>query len=140
MSEKSTESRVVDLDLVADALRVALLAEPGLLRLEPTIRSTLTRLKVSSSKAFHQRLRPDSAEPTVSSSDGLILTLADGVLNLQIDIATDISHQALGLAEKLQAIAAETIQRSGLTVGRIDLTILSIEGAPAFADAERPDL
>jgi hypothetical protein len=130
MSENPIAWRLVDLDLVADTLRTALLAEPGLLRLEPTIRSTLTRLKVSSSRAFQQRVRPDSGEPTTSSSDGLILTMTDGVLNVQIDITTDIEHQALTVAERIQATAAEIIQRSGLTVGTIDLTILAIEGTP----------
>ncbi|RJT74884.1 hypothetical protein D6T63_18370 [Arthrobacter cheniae] len=138
MSEKPTETRVVDLDLIAGTLRAALLAEPGLLRLEPTIRSTLTRLKVSSSKAFHQRLRPANADPTVASSDGLILTLTDGVLNMQIDIATDISHQALNVAEKLQVVAAKVTEQSGLTIGKIDLTILSIEGAAERTENPSP--
>lgn len=130
MSEPPLESRIVDLTLVTETLRASLIAQPGLLRLEPTVRSALKRLKISSVNALHQTLRPESAGPDVATSDGLVLSLVDGVLNAQIDIATDIGYPALGLAERLQAVAAETIQRSGLTVGTIDVTILSIEGAP----------
>lgn len=127
MSDQPIEARIVDLDTVAETLRTTLMAQPGLLRLEPTVRSTLKRLKISSVNALHQKLRPESTEPDVSTSDGMILSLTDGVLNAHIDIAAEIGHSALGLAEQLQAIAAETIQRSGLTVGKIDITILSIE-------------
>ena len=131
MSDQPLEARIVDLHLVAETLRTTLQAQPGLLRLEPTVRSTLKRLKISSVNAIHPTFRPDSAEPNVGASDGLILSLTDGILNAHIDIATEIGHPALGLAEQLQAIAAETIQRSGLTVGKIDITILSIEGPPS---------
>lgn len=127
MSDQPIEARIVDLETVAETLRTTLMAQPGLLRLEPTVRSTLKRFKISSVNALHQTLRPESTEPDVSTSDGMILSLTDGVLNAHIDIAAEIGHSALGLAEQLQAITAETIQRSGLTVGKIDITILSIE-------------
>lgn len=129
-SNQPLEPRIVDLDTIAEALKTALTAQPGLIRLEPTVRSVLKRIKLASVNAVHHNLRPDSPDPTASARDGLILSLTDGVLNVHIDIAADIVHPALNLAETLQHIAAETIQSSGLTVGRIDVTILSIEANP----------
>lgn len=137
LKTRIVDGRLVDPDSVADTLRATLTAQPGLLRLEPTVRSALKRLKISSVNALHQTLRPNSVDPTVSSSDGLVLSLTDGVLNAHIDIATDIGHPALGLATTIQALAAEIVQRSGLTVGKIDVTILSIEGPPEGAPVER---
>lgn len=136
MSEQPLDARIVDLESISESLRTTLMTQTGLLRLEPTVRSTLKRLKISSVSALHQSLRPDSGAPSVVTSDGLVLSLADGVLNAQIDIATDIAYPALGLAERLQAVTADVIQRSGLTLGAINITILSIEGSP---DPAHPD-
>ncbi|MHA7145575.1 hypothetical protein ACX80U_12750 [Arthrobacter sp. TmT3-37] len=124
------DARVVDLDLVAENLRTMLLAEPGLLRLEPTVRSTLQRLKLASVAVVQQTFATSLDDPTVSVTDGLTLTLAGSVVNAHLDIATDLTHPALALSEKLQELTADTIERSGLLVGTINVTILSIEGTP----------
>ncbi|MGV0111771.1 hypothetical protein [Arthrobacter sp. CP30] len=129
-SDQALDARIVDLDLIAENLRTALLAQPGLLRLEPTVRSTIQRLKLASVAVVQQTFAKNLDDPSVSVTDGLTLTLAGTVVNAHIDIATDIAHPALALSEKLQELTADTIERSGLLVGTIDITILSIEGTP----------
>lgn len=131
ISDQPIEARVVDLEAMADMITESLRNQAGLVRLEPTVRSVIKRLKIASVNSIHQNLRSTSPDPTVATRDGLILSLTNGVVNLHIDIATDIGHPALGLAEELQAVAAETIQRGGLTVGHINVTILAIEGTPS---------
>ena len=138
MSDQPLQARVVDLDLVAEQLRSALLTEPGLLRLEPTVRSTVQRLKLMSVAVFQQTFRSEGEEPSVSVTDGLTLSLAGNTVNAHLDIATDVAHPALALSKRLQSITAETIKRNGLTAGTIDVTILSIEGTPRPRPAGAP--
>ncbi|MBG6225392.1 hypothetical protein IWX63_001964 [Arthrobacter sp. CAN_A2] len=129
-SEHPSQARVVDLDSIAGTLSRVLGAHPGVVRLEPTMRSVMSRWKIASVNQLHKTLRPDTASPTVATRDGLILSLTDGVLNVHIDVATNIGKPALGLAREVQDIAANLVQSSGLAVGRIDVTILAIEGTP----------
>ncbi|WP_043442263.1 hypothetical protein [Arthrobacter sp. L77] len=129
-SEHPSQARVVDLDSIADTLGSTIVAHPGVVRLEPTVRSVMTRWKVASVNQLHRTLRSDTASPTVATRDGLVLSLTDGVLDIHIDVATNIARPALGLAREVQDIAAHLIQSSGLTVGRVDVTILAIEGTP----------
>lgn len=131
MSDQPLESRIVNLETIADLLTRELTGEPGLVRLEPTVRSVMKHLKIASLNTLHQTLQQASPDLTVATRDGLILSMSDGVLNVHIDIATDLGHPALGLAERLQAKAAETVRHGGLTVGHIDVTILAIEGGTA---------
>lgn len=130
MSDPSVDARVPDLDPVVEQLRSVLLAEPGLVRLEPTVRSTVQRLKLTPVALFQQTFGADGEEPVVSVTDGLTLSLTGSTVNVHIDIATDVDHPALTLSRKLQVLAATTLERHGLAVGTIDVTILSIEEAP----------
>ncbi|WP_298252123.1 hypothetical protein [uncultured Arthrobacter sp.] len=139
MSDEPAEATVVDLASVTRTLRTALLEQPGILRLEPTVHSTLTRLRASAVDSVQRRLRSEDDGPQHASSDGLALSLADGLLTVQIDIATDIGHSALTLAETAQTLAARTIERSGFTVGSVAVTILSIEGGSAPAERPAPE-
>lgn len=117
-------ARTVDLDVLADSLVRDLGHEPGLVRLEPTIRSVIKKFKIPSLLPAQQR---PLQETGTTSRDGLVLTLVEGVVNVQADIATDVEHRALGIAESIQHRIADSIRRSGLTAGEIDITILAIE-------------
>ena len=130
-SEQPFHARVVDLDSIADTLSTTLGSHPGVVRLEPTMRSVMTRWKVASVGQLHRALRPETLPPTVATRDGLVLSLTDGVLNLHIELTTNISKSALGLARETQEVAVEVIRASGLAVGHVDITILAIEGTPA---------
>ncbi|WP_104165959.1 hypothetical protein [Arthrobacter sp. SX1312] len=130
-SEQPFHARVVDLDSIADTLGTALGRHPGVVRLEPTMRSVLTRWKVASVSQLHRNVRPDTPPPAVATRDGLVLSLTDGVLDLHVELATNISRPALDLAREVQEVAVDVIRASGLAVGHVDVTILAIEGTPA---------
>ncbi|WP_394253230.1 hypothetical protein [Arthrobacter pityocampae] len=129
--EQPLDARIVDLDSIADTLSTTLGSHPGVIRLEPTMRSAMTRWKVASVEHLHRNLRHGTPSPTVAIRDGLVLSFTDNVLTLDMDLATSISSPALGLARETQEVAAEVIRASGLSVGHINVTILAIEGAPA---------
>lgn len=129
-SEQPLQAQVTDLDALADALGAALAGHPGVVRLEPTVRSVVDRWTPAALDRLHRELRPAASPPAVTR-DGLVLTLTDAVLEVQVDIATDLNGSALGLAREAQDLAAALVRAHGLTVGRVDVTILAIEGAPA---------
>ncbi|WP_434995185.1 hypothetical protein [Arthrobacter sp. Ld5] len=126
-SEQHRPAQVADLDSLADAISAALVDHPGVVRLEPTVRSLIDRWTPEAFDQIHRSLRPAGSPPVVAR-DGLILTLADGVLDLKIDVATDISRSALDLAREAQEVAARLIRAEGIAVGRVDVSILAIEG------------
>lgn len=129
ISDQPLDARVVTLDVLADALTAALLSEPGLLRLEPTVRSVMQKFKITS-RLLRQDTGNGTGEPAMATRDGLQITAAGGAVHVQADIATAFEHRALGLAERAQEVIAETIRRSGLEVGAVDVTILAIEASP----------
>jgi hypothetical protein len=125
-SEQPLQTQAADLDTLADALSTALTAHPGVVRLEPTLRSVINRWTPAAIDDLQKTLRP-AAQPSSVTRDGLILSLTDTGLNLQIDLATDIRQSALELARQAQALAARLIEATGLTIGYINVTILAIE-------------
>ncbi|KNH23064.1 hypothetical protein ACU18_00405 [Arthrobacter sp. ZBG10] len=129
ISDQPLDARVVNLDVLADALTAALLSQPGLLRLEPTVRSVMQKFKITS-KVLRQDTEAAGGQTSTATRDGLHITVDDGLVHVQADIATAIDHRALGLAEHAQEIIADTIRRNGLRVGGVDVTILAIEASP----------
>ncbi|WP_208739477.1 hypothetical protein [Arthrobacter agilis] len=127
-SDQSLRASAVDLEALADTLSDALAAHPGVVRLEPTVRSVIDRWTPAAIDQMHRTLRP-AARPPVVARDGLVLSMTDLVLTLQIDLATDIRRSALELAQEAQDLAGRLVQDAGLTIGSIDVTILAIEGA-----------
>lgn len=127
MSERPIIARPVNHETLADALSQALLDVPGVLRLEPTLKSTLARLRNASTHSLHKVTKTEEA--ATAARDGLHLTITGGVVNLIVELATDISHSAVTTAGKVQQRAAQTIEQAGLRAGTIDITILSVEGA-----------
>ncbi|MBE0009630.1 hypothetical protein DXT87_07475 [Arthrobacter sp. AET 35A] len=121
-------AQVADLDALADSLTSELMEQPGLLRLEPTVKSMIRKFKVGLVAPTQSGSRAAASAPSTVTRDGLVLSVADDRVHVSADIATDVEHRALGLAEQLQALIAWRIQDSGLTPGEIDITILAIEG------------
>ena len=128
-SEQPRQLPAMDLDTLADGISAALVGLPGMVRLEPTVRSVIDRWTPAAVDQLHRTLRPGDSPPVVAR-DGLLLTLSNDVLDLQIDVATDINRSALGLAREAQDVAARFISAAGITVGRVDVTILAVEGTP----------
>ncbi|WP_026531470.1 hypothetical protein [Arthrobacter sp. H41] len=131
--ESPVEPRLVDLEAVADNLSAALAQLPGILRLEPTVKSMMNRLRALSLNSLHRTTGSGWQEPRVVARDGLLLSAAGEILNVQIDVATDVAHPAVEVAETAQKRAAEIIRKAGLQVGSINVTILAIEGSPTPA-------
>lgn len=126
MSEQPIDSRPVDNDALADMLSRALQDLPGVVRLEPTLKSTITRFRSASVQGLQKMLKAEAVTAGVGR-DGLHFRVTNGVVDLLVDVATDISHSAVSTAQAVQQCAAETINRAGLRPGIIDITILSIE-------------
>lgn len=135
ISDEPLDAQVVDLNVLADTLTSALAGEPGLLRLEPTVRSLMNRVKSASTSSLRSSPRPSSKQPAVAIRDGLVLSLSEGLVNVNADIATNIEFQALTVAANLQRAIAQLIQRSGHTVGTINVTILAVEGMGGLAES-----
>lgn len=128
MSDQPLVAQVADLDTLADSLTSELLEQPGLLRLEPTVKSMIRKFKMGIVAPTQPGARASGNAPLTVARDGLALSIVDDRVHVSADIATDVGHRALGLAEQLQALIAQRIRDSGLTPGEIDITILAIEG------------
>lgn len=126
MSDQPASGRPVDHETVAEMLERALMELPGVLRLEPTLKSTLTRVRSLSHRGVQKLIR-SGAEAASTGRDGIHLRIDDGVAQLTIELATDISHSSVETAKTVQRVAAETIERAGLQPGSVDVSILSIE-------------
>lgn len=128
MPDQPLAVQVADLDALADSLTSELMEQPGLLRLEPTVKSMIRKFKLGVVAPTQPGSGSSVGEPSAVTRDGLVLSVADDRVYVSADIATDIDHRALGLAEQLQLLIAQRIRDSGLTPGEIDITILAIEG------------
>lgn len=126
ISEQPVDARVANLDVLAESLTAALLSQPGVLRLEPTVRSVMQKFKITS-RLVRQEAEGGDGEPVTATRDGLQISITAGRVHVQVDIATAVEHRALALAEQAQDLIADTIRTSGLRVGGVDVTILAIE-------------
>ncbi len=133
MSEPPLEARLIRSHLIADLAARTALDTPGVLRLEPTLRNLLTHL----GKGTIQNLRRTDTRTTPARHDGVFVTVHNGIADVQLDIATDIAFAALNVAQAVREQIARTISHSGLTPGRIDISVLAIEHPPT-ATAARP--
>lgn len=128
MPEQPTTGRPVDHEILAEMLERSLSELPGVIRLEPTLKSTLMRMGSASRRSAQKWFSPDGR--TVSTGrDGIHLRIDDGVAHLMIELATDISYSSVETAKAVQQAAVETVERAGLRTGSVDVSILSIEGS-----------
>lgn len=127
MSDHPINARPVNHETLADALSQALLDVPGVLRLEPTLKSTFLRLRNASTHSLHKVTKTEDAG-IAAARDGLHLTITGNEVNLIVELATDIAYSAVTTAEKAQQRATQTIEQAGLRARTIDIAILSIEG------------
>ncbi|WP_026549658.1 hypothetical protein [Arthrobacter sp. Br18] len=133
ISDQPLEPRLIDLDAVADSLSESLLQLPGIVRLEPTVKSMMNRLRALSLNSLHRNTGAVRQEPRMAARDGLLLSASGEILNVQIDIATDVVHPAVEVAQIVQGRTTDIISKAGLQVGSINVTILAIEGSPSPA-------
>ncbi|MET4097699.1 hypothetical protein [Arthrobacter sp. UYCu712] len=134
MSERPLEARLISSDLIADLAARTALDTPGVLRLEPTLKNLLTRLR----KGTIQNLRRADTRTTPGRHDGVFVTVHNGIADVQLDIATDIAFAALSVAQAVREQITRAISHTGLTPGRIDISVLAIEHPPTAAAARPP--
>ncbi len=134
MSDHPLEARLISHHLVADLAARTALDTPGVLRLEPTLKSLLTRLGTGTI----QNLRRTDTRTTPARHDGVFVTVHSGIADVQLQIATDIDFAALNVAQAVREQIALTISHTGLTPGRIDISVLAIEHPPTATAAHPP--
>lgn len=107
-------------------LAAAVLSVPGVLRLEPTLGSSLRRLMPSAPRS------PSSAQQagTATGVDGIIVRRLDqqeGLAQIDVDIATATDAQALHTATAVHHTASDYLSRRGNPRARVNVRVLSIE-------------
>lgn len=140
MPEQPTTGRTIDHETLADMLVRSVSEVPGLLRLEPTLTSTLARLRSTSRESLKRLISSttqsaSTAESASTGRDGIHLRIDNGVVQLKLEIATDIVRSCLHTAAIAQQAAIDTIHHAGLIPEQVDVVILSIETNPASAPA-----
>ena len=115
-----------------DSLAAAVLAIDGVLRLEPTLQSSLRRLMT----ATKQR-RPGPGRPSakVAGSDKITVTHRPGPTgraetHVSVDIATSALAPARQIAHTVREAIVDCLQLNGHRAGVIRVNVLSIEPAP----------
>jgi hypothetical protein len=91
----------------------AVLGHRGVLRLEPTLAGSLQ----------------DHGGPATGAGGGVVLTLDDRVVGVEIDISTRAGHQALRTAAQLRAELPGVVGGFGFTCGRVLINVLGVETA-----------
>lgn len=134
MSDHPLEARLISRRLIADLAARTAIETPGVLRLEPTLKSFLTHLGTGTI----QNLRRTDIRTTPARHDGVFVTVHNGIADVQLDIATDIAFAALNVAQAVREQIARTISHAGLIPGRIDISVLAIEHSPTAAAAHSP--
>jgi uncharacterized alkaline shock family protein YloU len=119
--------RLITAGVIARIIARTARETPGVIRLEPTLKNTLRSLGGATVDSLHPGEKT-SGDP---HPDGISVIIRDGIVDADIDIATDMTRPALDVAHTLQTAVHEGISRTGLTAGNINVTILAIEPATA---------
>jgi hypothetical protein len=123
MPEQPLQGRILTGELIASLAARTALETPGVLRLEPTVQGLLARLGPT---LLHRPRNPGSEEGA-DRHDGVTATVTDGVARVHLDLATDIACTALDVAQAVRQRIRESIARTGLAPGEVDISILAIE-------------
>lgn len=123
MSEQPLQGQVITSQLIASLAARTALDTPGILRLEPTLQAFLAQLGT----AALQNLRNFGSQNGTYRHDSVSATITDGTAHVHLDIATDIAYTALQVAQTVQQRVRENINHTGLTPGKVDVSILAIE-------------
>jgi hypothetical protein len=115
-----------------DSLAAAVLATHGVLRLEPTLQSSLRRLMTATKQ---QLPGPGPLTATVAGSDKITVTHRPGPTGraetqLSVDIATSTIAPARQIARAVRQSIVDCLQLNGHQPGLIHVNVLSIEPSP----------
>lgn len=115
-----------------DALRQsaaeAVLATPGVTKLEPTLRNALSRLHTTATRLTTDRFTTTTAGGTTyTAAEGINITQRDSVIDIHVDIAVTPTQPANLTAHNVQHALTSHITAQQLTPGTITVAILTIE-------------
>lgn len=114
---------VAELRAATDELRTALATTteevPGVVRLEPSLRNALRRLRGTTVLATGLRVR--------SSADGIELHRREDTVDVHVDVVTDLSRPAALTAREVRRALAGVVGDRGLRPGSLTVAVLSIE-------------
>lgn len=98
---------------------LAVLAVPAVLRLEPTLRSTLHRLQGGAN--------PSRAEKATTVADGISLRRNGAVVDVHVDIAVSPQQPADLTAAAVQLALRSYLRSQQLTAGGITVAVRAVE-------------
>ena len=118
---------------LADSLAAAVLATPGVLRLEPTLQSSLRRFMAATTQ--HLPI-PGGPSGKVAGSNEITITHRPGPTRLaetqvSVDIATSPHAPALQIARSVRQSIVDCLQLNRHQPGLIHVNVLSIEPTSA---------
>lgn len=111
--EPSTRPQLAG-DELAGVIADTVLATPGVVRLEPTLSAVGLR-------GLYRNRR----------ADGIQLVTRSGVVEVDINVATNRSHQARAVAEAIRAAVIDLLGSMGLVQGVTTVNVLTIEADSA---------
>ncbi|SDS92258.1 hypothetical protein SAMN04488543_2649 [Friedmanniella luteola] len=103
---------VVADDALSSSLVTAVLATPGVVRLEPTLQAALRRLGGSTGTGATGEVR---------------VTRRGEIVDLSVDVVTEPDAQARRTAEAVRARLRTLLAEQGLQAGSVSVSVLSIE-------------
>lgn len=115
MSEPVVPSQKLSLPAVAQLVADAVLATPGVVRIEPSLSGALRHLTSLSAR-----------EPR-SPVDGVKVAVDAGLLTIAVDVSVRSIAPALDIVSDAQHRVAAALADHHLSLSRIDLRILSVE-------------
>ena len=118
---------------LADSLAAAVLATPGVLRLEPTLQDSLRRYSAATTQPLPI---PGGPSGNVAGSSAITITHRPGPTHLaetqvSVDIATSPAASTLQIARAVRQSILDCLQLNRHQPGAIHVNVLSIEPTPA---------
>lgn len=114
-----------------DALRQsaaeAVLAIPGVTKIEPTLRNALNRLHTTATRLTTDRFTTTAGGTTYTAAEGINITQRDSVIDIHVDIAVTPTRPANLTAHDVQHALTSHITAQQLTPGTITVAVLTIE-------------
>lgn len=114
-------------DTLRQTAAEAVLAVPGVSKLEPTLRNALNRLHTTATRLTTNRTPTKTSGTTHIAAEGINITQQDTVIDIHVDIAVTPTQPAHLTAQHVQTALTQHITAHQLTPGTITVAVLTIE-------------
>ncbi|WP_058235264.1 hypothetical protein [Devriesea agamarum] len=111
---------------VLDAIAGVVLATPGVIRFEPSVRGSVVHA-LRRGVVAAASLRPEHSGERVAGRSGLYPELNGQELSVRIEIAADLRYPATATADAVRARVREQIRRANLRPGKVDVAVLAMD-------------